>query len=138
MVIETAVVGPLRLHIFGGLSKGAPPCGDLPLEKFQLPAAPLHPITAAIPFDGSALSQGEADLTEAEGLRKGDNFALALVYPDTQGLEAAHYLAGQLLQLLDVREGDIIIVHVVTSHMDPGLALYPVVHAAGQGHHLLL
>lgn len=84
MVIETAVVAPLRLHIFGGLSKGAPPCGDLPLEKFQLPAAPLHPITAAIPFDCPALSQGEADLTEAEGLRKGDNFTLALVYPDTQ------------------------------------------------------
>lgn len=90
MVIETAVVSPLRLHIFGSLSNGAPPCGNLPLEKFQLPAAPLHPISAAIPFDGPALGQGKADLAEAERFGKGNNFAFPFRHSNTHSLKASH------------------------------------------------
>lgn len=94
MVIETAVVGPLRLHIFGGLSKGAPPCGDLPLEKFQLPAAPLHPITAAIPFDSSTLGKRKAYLAETEGFGERNYLAFSLIHPDAHGLKATHDLSG--------------------------------------------
>ena len=138
MVIETAVVGPLRLHIFGGLSKGAPPCGDLPLEKFQLPAAPLHPITTPIPLDGPTLSQGEAELAEAEGLGEGDYLTFPLIHPDTHCLKTTHNLAGEFLQFFNIRQDDIVIIHVVGSYMHPSLAFYPVIHGARKGHHLLL
>ena len=138
MVIKAAVIGPLGLHILSSFSNGTAAGGYLSLEKFQLLAAPLHPVAASIPLDGSALGQREADLAEAEGFGEGDYLAFPLIHPDAHGLKQAHNLSGDLFQPLDVRQDNVVIIHVVGGAVDPGLALYPVVHGAREGHHLLL
>lgn len=138
MVIETAVVGSLGLHILSNFRKGTSAGGNLPLEKLQLSAAPLHPITTPIPLDGPTLSQGEADLAEAEGLGEGDYLAFPLIHPNAHCLKTTHNLAGEFLQFFNIRQDDIVIIHVVGCNMHPSLAFYPVIHGARKGHHLLL
>lgn len=101
MVIETAVVGSLGLHILSNFRKGTSAGGNLPLEKLQLSAALLHPITTPIPLDGPTLSQGEADLEEAEGLGEGDYLIFPLIHPDAHCLKTTHNLAGEFLQFFN-------------------------------------
>lgn len=138
MVIKTAVIGSLGLHILSSFSKGASAGGNLPLEKLQLSAAPLHPITTSVSLDGTALSQGEADLTETEWLGKGDYLAFPLIHPNAHFLKTAHNLAGKFLQFFGIGQDDIVIIHVVGCNVHPSLAFYPVIHGARKGNHLLL
>lgn len=118
MVVKVSVIGTLGLHELCGVSQCAPAGGNLSLEEFQLPAAPLDTVPAAVLPHVAALRQGIAHLAEPEGLGKRNDLALPLVHPYSHGLKPSHHLPGQLLQRLDVRQNDIVIVHVVAGHMD--------------------
>ena len=45
---------------------------------------------------------------------------------------------GQFFKLFNIRQDDIVIIHIVPHALYALLALEPVVHSAGQGHHFLL
>ena len=94
MVIETTVISSLRLGVLSCISQGTSASGDLPLEEFQLTAAPLHPIPAAIPFDSSTLGKRKAYLAETEGFGERNYLAFSLIHPDAHGLKATHDLSG--------------------------------------------
>ena len=126
------------MHELGDIGQCAPSGGNLSLEKFELPSAPLDAVPATIFLDVTALRHGVAHLAETEGLGERDNLAFLLVYPNAHSLKPAHNLPGQLLQFLNVRQDDVVIIHVMAGHMDAGLALDPVVNAAGERNHFLL
>ena len=73
MVIETAVVGALALHVLLDVLE-LPLAGlELPMKELQLPAGAFDSVPAPVYFYLPGLRQGEPGLTEAEGLcERGD------------------------------------------------------------------
>ena len=108
------------------------------MKKLEFPAGTFHAITAAIDFDFSGLGQGKTSLAPAERLRQRDDFALLPVYWDAQRFKAAHDFMSQFFEVIQIRQHDEVVVHIVAGSLDTSLALNPIVHRTRQRHHLLL
>lgn len=138
MVIELSIIPALRLHILCGIRNGPAACGNLFLEHLELSSASLHPIAATVSLHRSVFLEGKTNLAKSKRLSKRDDFALSLVDPYSDSLETADNFSGNLLQLFNIRENDVVIIHIMPSYMDARLALYPVIDAAWEGYHFLL
>ena len=113
-------------------------CNKFPMKQLQLAPCPLDPVPAPIDFDLSCFGQGEPGLAPAERLGQGNDFTLALVHPDPQGFKPPNNFMAQLLQPFHIWQNDIIIIHIMTGAMNPGLTFDPVVHGTWKGNHFLL
>ena len=138
MVIEIAIVGALALHVLLNVLKVPFPGLKFPVKELQLAAGTFNPVPAPVHLDFPRKADGEPGLAEPKRLCQWDHLALALIHPDTNSLKPPHQFTGQLLQLLNIGEDDIVVIHVMAGTMYPSLALDEVIHGAGQGHHLLL
>lgn len=66
MVIETAIVGTLALHVLLDVLEVPLASLELSVEQLQLPAGAFDPVPAPIHFDFSGFSQSEPGLAKAE------------------------------------------------------------------------
>lgn len=77
-------------------------------------------------------------MQKPERFREWDDFALALVYRDTDGLKSLDDFPAQLFQLLNIRKDDVVVVHIMSGNMDARLTFDEVINCARQGDHFLL
>ena len=138
MVVKVPIIGALAFLVLLDVCEGAGSCIHLFAEQFELSAGSLHTVPASVYLDGAALREGKTGLAETERFREWDDFALALVYRDADGLKSLDDFPAQLFQLLNIRKDDVVVVHIMPGNMDACLAFDEVINCARQSDHFLL
>ena len=138
MVIETAVVGTLALHVLLDVLEVPLARFELLVEQLQLAACPLNTVPAPVDFHLSGFGQGEPGLAEPERLCQGNHLALFLVHPDPFGFKAPYNFMAHQFCFLNGGKNQKVIIHVMPITVNTGLALDPVVNRTWKGNHFLL
>ena len=138
MVIEIPVIGRLTFHVLFNILEIPFSRLELPVKKFQFAPRPFNPVPAPVHLDFAGWPKGKPGLAKAEGFGQGNDFTFALIHSDPQGFKPPNNFMAQLLQPFHIWQNNILIIHVMTGAMNPGLTFDPVVHGTWKGNHFLL
>ena len=138
MVIKGAIIRGLRLHVLIDFLKRSLSFKELTMKQLQLSTRPFHTISAPVDFDFTSFGQSKSCLTESKRLGQRNDFTLPLVDHNTGHLKPLNNNSGDSFKFFDIRQNDIVIIHIVPSTVNPKLAFDKVINVAGQRYHLLL